>query len=220
MYRQVIIEQLLIDTANMELLYPEPVTLRKAIGFWSAKRCRVWAKLFETTQYEYNPIENYDRSETWEDNTTRETSGETKTNTDAEGKIVSQITSTRENEISGTSSTQKSNSDIFSRTGYNSESWADAEKHTISGDGSVKDTRTETTQNRDENSVQSNDSSINTATSSNNDIFTGTKTGRAHGNIGVTTTQQMISEERDIVNYDVVQIIIDEFIKQFIIMIY
>lgn len=220
MYRNIIIEQLLIDTANMEVLYPEPATLRRAIGVWSDRRCRVWAELYETTQYKYNPIENYDRNETWEDNNSRKISGESKTNTGASGTIVSQLTGTRKNEIKSTNSTQNSSTDVFSRTAYNSESWADAEKHAVSGNTSGSDSRTETAQNTDENSIESSDSSTNTATNSNNDIFAGTKTGRVHGNIGVTTTQQMISAQRDVVNYDVVQIIIDEFIRKFIIMIY
>lgn len=41
-----------------------------------------------------------------------------------------------------------------------------------------------------------------------------------HGNIGVTTTQQMIQEERDIADFDLYEIIIDEFKNRFCIMVY
>lgn len=44
--------------------------------------------------------------------------------------------------------------------------------------------------------------------------------GRAYGNIGVTTTQQMIQQERDISMFDMEQLIIDEFKKNFCILIY
>lgn len=40
------------------------------------------------------------------------------------------------------------------------------------------------------------------------------------GNIGVTTTQQMIQEERDIADFDLYKIIIDEFKNRFCIMVY
>ena len=44
--------------------------------------------------------------------------------------------------------------------------------------------------------------------------------GRAYGNIGVTTTQQMIEEERRISEFDIDDIIIQEFKKTFCILIY
>lgn len=46
------------------------------------------------------------------------------------------------------------------------------------------------------------------------------RTGRAYGNIGVTTTQQMIEEERRVANFDMVQVIIQEFKKTFCLMVY
>lgn len=47
-----------------------------------------------------------------------------------------------------------------------------------------------------------------------------TKTREEHGNIGVTTTQQMIKEEREISNFDIYQIIADDFKTRFCVMIY
>ena len=44
--------------------------------------------------------------------------------------------------------------------------------------------------------------------------------GRAYGNIGVTTTQQMIEEERRVSEFDIDHIIINEFKKEFCIMVY
>ena len=44
--------------------------------------------------------------------------------------------------------------------------------------------------------------------------------GRAHGNIGVTTTQKMIQEERRVSEFDIDHIIINEFKKTFCLLIY
>lgn len=44
--------------------------------------------------------------------------------------------------------------------------------------------------------------------------------GRAYGNIGVTTTQQMIEEERRVSEFDIDHIIINEFKKTFCLLIY
>lgn len=46
------------------------------------------------------------------------------------------------------------------------------------------------------------------------------RTGRAYGNIGVTTTQQMIEEERRISEFDIDHVIIQEFKKTFCLLIY
>lgn len=46
------------------------------------------------------------------------------------------------------------------------------------------------------------------------------RTGRAYGNIGVTTTQHMIEQERRISEFDVDHIIINEFKKAFCLLIY
>ena len=46
------------------------------------------------------------------------------------------------------------------------------------------------------------------------------RSGRAYGNIGVTTTQQMIEEERRVADFDMVQIIIQEFKKTFCLLVY
>lgn len=46
------------------------------------------------------------------------------------------------------------------------------------------------------------------------------RTGRTHGNIGVTTTQQMIEEERRISEFDIDHVIIREFKKTFCLLIY
>lgn len=47
-----------------------------------------------------------------------------------------------------------------------------------------------------------------------------TRTGRAHGNIGVTTAQQMIQSERDLVVFNMYDVIAESFIENFCLMIY
>lgn len=47
-----------------------------------------------------------------------------------------------------------------------------------------------------------------------------TKIGRAHGNIGVTTSQQMIQSERDLVVFNLYDVIAESFIENFCLMVY
>lgn len=50
--------------------------------------------------------------------------------------------------------------------------------------------------------------------------LTHTKTGRAHGNIGVTTSQQMIQSERDLVVFNLYDVIAESFVENFCLMVY
>ena len=59
-----LIDNLLTETAELEVLYPNPVVFKNLVGVWSAKQLDIWNRLYATTQYEYNPIENYNRYET------------------------------------------------------------------------------------------------------------------------------------------------------------
>ena len=49
---------------------------------------------------------------------------------------------------------------------------------------------------------------------------TGTITRERHGNIGVTMTQQLIEAQRNVVEFDVVQYIVDSFKKRFCLLVY
>lgn len=65
-----------------------------------------------------------------------------------------------------------------------------------------------------ENSANGNSQRTNNASHSN------TKTGRAYGNIGVTTTQEMLESERKLLDYSILSIINAEYKERFCILIY
>ena len=78
-----LIDNLLTETAELEVLYPNPVVFKNLVGVWSAKQLDIWNRLYATTQYEYNPIENYNRYETGsEDGSGRTTHSGTDTTAD------------------------------------------------------------------------------------------------------------------------------------------
>lgn len=62
--KPLLINNLLAETAELEVLYPNPIVMKSLIGSWSAKQLPVWVHLYETTGYVYDPIENYNRMET------------------------------------------------------------------------------------------------------------------------------------------------------------
>ena len=58
--RATLIDNLLMDTAEREIIYSNLGFLKQAIGSWSKKNLSVWEELYKTQHYEYNPIWNKD----------------------------------------------------------------------------------------------------------------------------------------------------------------
>lgn len=187
-----IVEEILLDGGSLEILYPQPDFLKSAIAVWSKHRAPIWAKMLETTEYEYNPIYNYDRYE-------EVTEGETGENSH-----------TAEQTSSGTSGTTNEssadNTATVSQTGYNSNTFVDTNQQVSNGSNSVEsNTESSTTNNIEE---------------SGSTEIARTRSAHLYGNIGVTTTMQMIEAQRGIIDYDVTQVIVDEFLNKFCLAVY
>lgn len=166
-------DTILFECAELEVIYHNLDTMRKAITMWTRSRLPMWERIYDTTRLEYNPIENYDRQEEWLD--TQDT------------------TLTGKNIYSGTDTSEDKT------VGFNG-----------AADGglgeSLRDSST-TTATHD------------TTTNGHNSGESSHK-GRVHGNIGVTTTQQMIREERQVDAFDMTAYIVEEFKRRFCIMVY
>jgi hypothetical protein len=141
----------------------------------------------------YNPIENYDRNEDWTDNATRTDNLTQTTNGGTTG--------------GGTVTGSNSTTNTHSTKGYNSGGMVAGEKEQI-------DT---TTSNTTSDSTTNNSTTTNTGTQGNN----ATRHGRVHGNVGVTTNQQMITAELELrLNSQMENIIIQQFKQQFCLLVY
>lgn len=197
--KQIAIDTILMRTRELEILYPDLNYMKTRITIWSNKYQINWKKLYDTTVLEYNPIENYDRMEDWTD-TDDETSTSARDNT---RNTTNTVKSTSTNEIMNSVNVTDQN------TAFNA-GLADHAKQITDGhtteNGSI--TNTETGKDTENENV--------------NGGRTGrhTKTGRAHGNIGVTTSQQMIQSERDLVIFNLYDVIAESFIENFCLMVY
>ena len=197
--KQIAIDAILMRTRELEILYPDFTYMKNRITIWSNKYQINWKKLYDTTVLEYNPIENYDRMEDWTD-TDDETSTSARDNT---RNTTNTVKSTSTNEIMNSVNVTDQN------TAFNA-GLADHAKQITDGDttenGSI--TNTETGKDTENENV--------------NGGRTGrhTRTGRAHGNIGVTTSQQMIQSERDLVVFNLYDVISESFVENFCLMVY
>lgn len=234
------VASILLESSDFPVIITDLDTLKFSIGLWSRHRLPIWEHLKETTEYEYNPIENYDRHETESNTTTFNTT----------------VASTGNTTNSGTDSVTNSGDDVTTRDGQDSRTRSESNDHSKTG----SDTSTESVSAFNESGYKDHTKTV-TNYNSGDDIdiseseditrdetitlahgkiettlhgavvdTTGSdhKTGTdsfekeiyIHGNIGVTTSQQMIEAERKIADFDIVDIIVKEYIKEFCIMVY
>lgn len=231
---------LLIETAGMSILYPDAPFLKKAITLWSAERSDVWQKLYNTTVLEYDPIENYDRREESSEenigNEQNQSSQERSTNSESRGsdqqRYQNSQNKTAGSESRGSSQQHRSgeNTATAANTAYNSNDFADTSKNTSSGSDDVLDS-TVSSGSETENVSGTNDvtgSTLNSMTGRENISGSGNRSStdlrrlssRIHGNIGVTTSQQMIMSEREVAEFCMVDYIVNDFISRFCVMVY
>lgn len=64
MDRTTLIKELLVNTAELSVIYSDPEFLKDMIEYWSLSRIEVWNKLWDLAHEDYDPLVNYDRTET------------------------------------------------------------------------------------------------------------------------------------------------------------
>lgn len=190
--KDTLIDNILLRAGEFEILYSNPFFYQNAIGVWSAKHQRTFEKWANALSMEYNPIENYDRKEEWED------IGESKENTT--------------NKSNGNSIGHTSGSTSLNGVNDNKVSAYDSNDYQPESQNTNKSTGTDSSNT----STNTNNSFINDV-----DVNRNSKhSGRIHGNIGVTTTQQMLESELSLAAWNVYEHITDLFIEEFCIAIY
>lgn len=236
--KSTLFDEIIMECSEMEIVYPEPEFFKTAVGIWSMGQLANWEKLWKMYSLEYNPIENYDRYEDSHDygvnkdnevtngsrgGGTKQTSAKNNTNTSTD-------TETRNMKDENTYTSHQEYDNTSQVKAFNESSWADREhnngttdengkntlemtgtdKHKIDGSGDEL-TTTSTTQNESTNG--------NTDRNATNDLW---RWGHTHGNIGVTTTQQMMEQELAFwgEKFNIYDFICREFKERFCILIY
>ena len=170
------VSNILMECAELEILYPELDTLKRAITIWSNSNQIAWQKIYHTMTVEYNPIWNVDATIV-EDQDSTGNSTTTLSHNDTETIDIT---------------------DTESVKGFNSNTWSEARKN--EKDGTDKHVLT-----ANDNKTDRLDSTINT---------------RRTGNIGVTSTQSLIKEEREVADFNFINYITDSFKYRFCVMVY
>lgn len=208
--REQFLNYFLLEYGEFTPVYQYPDFLLNHIKAVSASLKYTIDKLYATLSLEYNPIENYDRQENWTDSGTTErtrSGSETESTTFAGGETTT---------YAGGQSTIKSGGHSEARLQHEIERQVSADNTGayFPSEKTIEDPDTVTTTFNNETDTQSFNNRSDTKQYNNrSDSKTGSNSGtesgsdetehegRIHGNVGVTTSQQMIKSEREDVAY-------------------
>lgn len=266
--KDTLVNNILLRGGEFEVLYSEPAFFKNMIGVWSNKWQRTMQRWINALSIDYNPLENYDRMEDWEDNGSKVSAESKKNDASAQRTNVSQnsLTDAKTNSDNTINSENAINSDKQER----SENAVAMDHSTSAGDGTTTNTRSAydspgyqphdksesitSGENISNGITNANGTTSTNGTTTNNaltstqgiangtanalnqtmgtDAETGSQTanavdktngvhsGRIHGNIGVTTSQAMLTAELDISKWNIYEEITNLFLSEFCIYLY
>ena len=230
--KDTLVSNILLRGGEFEVLYSNPDFLKNMIGVWSNKWQRTMERWINALTIDYNPLENYDRMEDWEDNGSRLTSSSTKNNTSLNRNNLSKSltadeTARTENAVAQDHSVSTGNGTTTNtRSAFDASTYQphDQSESTTGGTNTsngVTSANGETTGTTNANTLESCfDASKGSQTANAIDKSNGVHSGRTHGNIGVTTSQQMLEAELKISKWNIYEEITNLFLNEFVIYTY
>ena len=193
--KQNIVDNILLECAELEVVYPDSDYMKLAIGTWSTKRLYTWQRIADVLYRKYDPFVNMNRHE-WR--TTLE-------NRNLSGSETPNLTDRETRNLAGTNdSTVTGNVNAFNDSSANG-----VQRDKVTTDQDTTDTGTVT--------------STHTGTVNTTDTGTVTTTDDYHieGDSAIRDAQDIIrlETEQRLAN-DMIDIIIEDFKKRFCLMVY
>lgn len=174
--KDLLIDNILMECAELSLVYPDPEDLKIMIRTWSRINQKNWADLYATLLYKYNPIWNKDGSYTDERVLSRADSG-----------------------TANSSGSNTVNGDIRENvTGYDTNSYSPNTQQITNNSGSFNQAGASTDSRDERETIKHTEG----------------------GNIGVTSTQELINAQRETVEFNIYEYITRSFKKRFCMMVY
>lgn len=190
--KETVINNIMLRGGEFEVLYSDPYFLRDSIITWSKKWYWTFDRWLKAINVEYNPLENYDRYEEWSEDNTK--------NQKRSGENSSTFTDNTSYEQSGV------NTDENLVSAFDSSIYQPHEKNQATNQSSGSN-----------HIVQQNVLNIDEGTADTGNIK---HLGHLHGNIGVTTSQQMLESEIEVAKFNLYNQIADVFLQEYVLPIY
>lgn len=248
MNKSFVINRLLIETAELQALYTDANLAKFAITNWANCRKPVWDKLYSTEKLEYNPIWNVDGTETVTGTDSRISENAQKRSRELEGNEDTSDSSRDTENTTDSRNIDENSNNIVDTVGQNTSS-ENVNDFTAAYDAAElqqkdKTDKAVTDSNSSKVSTVSEDKTKNIGESTKNSTHSGegnrknretenwndggTTKDRGEnktvtirqGNIGVTSTQSLIQEERELDKFSTIDYIIDDFRFNFCLLVY
>ena len=206
--KETLIGSIILRCQEFELLYSDPDFLIDAVNIWSRKNYWTFDKWIKAINIQYDPLYNYDRTEEYTDthsgNYNKNGSGNSSGVTGTTNDLTETHGLATTNDVTVTHSEKAFNDSNYVGTTQDVTDQDTSDTGTITNTGTVTGNYT------------NNDSSVENGT----DGYTNQHNARLYGNIGVTTSQQMLQSELDIARWNMYEHIADLFASEFCIMVY
>ena len=211
---------ILLRGGEFEVVYSDPEFIQKSISIWSSKWYRTFEKWINALNIDYNPLENYDRMEEWTDNRSKKDSytdnGRSDSTQSSNGDTsYNEHVDESEIEIHRDTTDTENKTSAFDSNSYQPRDKTDTEFNSDINTENDRDTR---------GSTLSKDSTTGYVTTSGNhsgnEDEDSKHIGRVHGNVGVTTSQQMLTSELQLAEWNLYEHITDLFLSEYVIPIY
>ena len=238
--KDTLINQILLEYGEMSVIYSDPDFYKFAIGKWSAAEQDNLSRYWEVMHKTYDPLQNYDRTETVtesgshtrETETSKTESGETSRTTGGThtGSGTDARTTGSTERTQGTRTETPNLTDTVSSAPYNTEALTTRERTQKTGSMGTSDDYSTTDNGTDNLTISRSDTTTGTdagehsLTGSGTEEETGsntfTRTARMYGNIGVTPSQAMLLAELDVAEHNFYEWAAGLFASRFCVLIY
>lgn len=187
--RDDLISCILVETYERPVMYEDADFLTKYIGTWSRANIKRFERVIKLYNSEYDPISNYDRNETRTENSKNSGSY---SNSKRNSNEYSEASNSDGRVLNKNFVSAYDSSELSQNAEANSDT---SDASTRTGNGAAESEDSGSSQNEGLSSV----------------------TIRAYGNIGVTTTQAMFNEEKELLEScgNVLEFIAKDFAKTF-----
>ena len=232
MDRTTMLDYIFMYAGENEVRYSDPAILERLVNRWFSSRKHDFERMWKALHAEYNPIENTDKYEDFWRTLERDGEGTEK----RDSSNVVERTSSQTAEVNSETSGNGTTTGESTRTpnlnteetvsAFDSDSYQPDRKRIESGTekNNTKDT-SETSANSSQTAKQNGGGNENSTENANINRTERSKdmekTGlHSHGNIGVTTNQEMITEELELRKFDIYKSIALVFEDEFTIPVY
>lgn len=206
--KETLVANIMMRGSEFECYYGDPEFMHDAMKIWSRKWYWTFDKWLKAINIEYDPLYNYDRHEEWTDDST---GAHNETENRTENKEVSDILDSTQSSTGSDKIETKTENKVsaFDSSSYQPKDLTESESESSTkADTTGKDSRAIT----DETGIDR----TTDGTDSRNNIHK----GHLYGNIGVTTSQQMLQSEIEVAMFNLYDNITDVFLREFTIPIY